>query len=166
MRRNRLLPGRISPTDGAGSRRPAGRTVWRAVLACTGAAATVVLLLSVAAGQEAEPDARDQAEADFSDLGEAGVHETAVRRLAAEGIFDGTGCTQGLFCPGEPLERWTMAVWLVRILDSREPPDIAESRFSDVDPDTWWAPHVERLAELEVTAGCSTDPPQFCPTSM
>ena len=116
------------------------------------------------AGQDqTAPDAGDQAAADFSDLGEAGVHETDARRLAAEGIFDSTGCAEGLFCPGEPLERWTMAVWLVRILDSSEPPAIAESRFSDVDPDTWWAPHVERLAELEVTAGCGTDPPRFCP---
>jgi len=56
-----------------------------------------------------------------------------------------------------------LAVWLVRILDDAEPEAISESRFSDIDPDQWWAPYVERLAELGVTRGCSTDPADFCP---
>ena len=28
---------------------------------------------------------------------------------------------------------------------------------------TWWIPHVERLAELGVTAGCAASPARFCP---
>ena len=27
----------------------------------------------------------------------------------------------------------------------------------------WFAPHVERLAELEITVGCDTDPLRYCP---
>ena len=43
------------------------------------------------------------------------------------------------------------------------PPGSGSSRFSDVDPGVWWSPYVERLAELEVTAGCATGPLRFCP---
>ena len=39
------------------------------------------------------------------------------------------------------------------------------SRFSDVEAGVWWEPYVERLAVLGVTAGCATDPLQYCPKS-
>ena len=45
------------------------------------------------------------------------VHEPAIDALASEGVVDGTECGDGLFCPGEPILRWVMAVWLVRVLD-------------------------------------------------
>ena len=67
-------------------------------------------------------------------------------------MFADTGCEAG-FCPGAPLLRWTMAVWMVRILDGEEPAPVASSRFSDVDVSLWWAGHVERFAELGVTHG-------------
>ena len=46
-----------------------------------------------------------------------------------------------------------MAVWMVRILDGKEPAAVGSSRFSDVDVLHWWAAHVERFAELGVTKG-------------
>ena len=55
-----------------------------------------------------------------------------------------------------------MAVWLVRVLDGVDPV-VSVSRFADVDPDEWWAPFVERLAVLGVTAGCATGPARYCP---
>ena len=74
-----------------------------------------------------------------------------------------TVCGERLFCPDEPLQRRIMAVWMVRVLDQGvEPPD-AGTRFGDVDPGEWWARHVERLADLEVTKGCDSDPPRYCP---
>ncbi|MDE0370250.1 MAG: S-layer homology domain-containing protein [bacterium] len=78
------------------------------------------------------------------------------------GIFDGTGCDQGL-CPREPLRRWEMAVWLVRVLDRANPSAAASSTFADVDAGLWWAPYTERLAQRQVTAGCALNPPRFCP---
>ena len=80
------------------------------------------------------------------------AHESAITELWGLDVFAGTGCEAG-FCPGDPLLRWTMAVWLVRILDGEEPAAVASSRFSDVDGSLWWAGHVERFAELGVTAG-------------
>lgn len=99
----------------------------------------------------------------FSDLDAAGVHRSAVEELAALGVFEGTECAPGEFCPRGAVERWVMAVWLVRILDGAEPAAVGASRFADVDASQWWAPYVERLAELGVTTGCATEPDRFCP---
>ena len=100
----------------------------------------------------------------FSDVGEGSVHGPAVGALAADGVFEGTECGLGLFCPGEPILRWEMAVWLVRVLDDgAEPEEVGSSRFSDVDAGVWWAPYVERFAELGVTRGCATGPLRYCP---
>ena len=98
--------------------------------------------------------------AEFEDV--EGVHAPAVAALEGLGVFEGTACGEGLFCPGEPVRRWTMAVWLVRVLDESEP-QAGSSRFDDVDDSEWWMPHVERLADLGITHGCATEPARFCP---
>ena len=67
-----------------------------------------------------------------------------------------------MFCPREPVLRWVIAVWLVRVLGD-EPAQAGSSRFSDVDAEEWWAPYVETLADLGVTKGCDTEPLRFCP---
>ncbi len=92
------------------------------------------------------------------------VHAPAIAALETAGVFDGTGCGSGRFCPTEPLPRWVMAVWLVRTVDGREPATAtAPGSFADMDPSVWWAAHVERLAQLGITAGCSAIPPRYCP---
>ena len=98
--------------------------------------------------------------AEFEDV--EGVHAPAVAALEGLGVFEGTACGEGLFCPGEPVRRWTMAVWLVRVLEESEP-QAGSSRFDDVDDSEWWMPHVERLADLGITHGCATEPARFCP---
>ena len=91
------------------------------------------------------------------------VHEAGLDALGAKGYLAGTECGDGRICPSQPLKRWEMAVWLGRALSFGEPADIAESRFADVDADEWWAPHVERFADLGITAGCKTEPLRYCP---
>ena len=81
------------------------------------------------------------------------THEAHIGALAADGVFDRTGCGDNRFCPDDALARWTMAVWTVRALDGGEPPAAASTRFPDVDASMWWAAHVERFAELRVTHG-------------
>ena len=99
----------------------------------------------------------------FSDVG-GGVHQAGIEALEGEGVFEGTECGEGLFCAGDSIRRWVMAVWLVRVLDGSDPAaGSGSSRFVDVDAGAWWAPFVDRLAELGVTAGCSTGPLRFCP---
>ena len=74
-----------------------------------------------------------------------------------------TQCDPSGPCSGALVPRWVMAVWLVRIVDGTDPVDAGVSRFADVEPAMWWAPHVERLAELRITVGCSREGPLFCP---
>ena len=100
----------------------------------------------------------------YSDIDDIGVHRRGVQALAAEGVFEGTECAPGRFCPREPLPRWIMVVWLVRILDGADPQSAPDAGFADVDPGQWWAPHVNRLFELGVTKGCRTDPLRYCPS--
>ena len=84
-----------------------------------------------------------------------------VAALAEAGVFAGTECARG-FCPDDPIDRKTMAVWVVRVLDGGEPPAVTESRFDDVDAASFHAPFIERMAELGVTTGCG-DGTGFCP---
>ena len=93
-----------------------------------------------------------------------GVHQPGIEVLAQRELFEGTLCGDGMFCPNEPIKRSTVAVWLIRALQV-EPTALSTSRFADVDADDWWAPYVERLAELEVTVGCKRDPLRYCPDS-
>ena len=98
----------------------------------------------------------------FSD-DDGSVHELALEALEERGVLAGIECGERLICPGRPLKRWEMAVWLVRVLDDADPAPLDVSRFTDVDAERWWAPFVERLHALRVTFGCSTEPALFCP---
>ena len=95
------------------------------------------------------------------DLG--GERFDSVAALAADGVLVGTECGPGLFCPGDPIPRWLMAVWLVRVVDGKDPRRVGASRFVDVDSGQWWAVHAERLAKLGITVGCSAEPARYCP---
>ena len=121
------------------------------------AAVAVMLALVVGvAGQAAHGG-------DFADVQEGGVHQPAIDALDGAGVLEGTECASGRFCPGDPIPRRVVAVWLVRVLDGGDPLGGRGSGFADVDAGEWWAPFVERLAALEVTAGCGVDPLRFCP---
>ena len=99
----------------------------------------------------------------FSDIADAGGHRANVETLAERGILEGTECASGRFCPKDPIQRWVMAVWLVRAVDEAPPAAVVSSRFADVDTGEWWVPYVERLADLGITQGCSVEPALFCP---
>ena len=136
------MPG-SGPSPGAGS---AGRR--RASWVFLGLVAAAVLVVGALAAAGFDDD-------------EGTVHEPAVDALADRGVLAGTECGTDRICPAEEIERWVMAVWLIRALG--ESPSAAPVRFADVDPDAWWAPYVERLAGLRVTQGCATGPARYCP---
>ena len=98
----------------------------------------------------------------FGDVAQDGTHTPAILALAEKGIFVDTECRGGRFCPSQPLLRWTMAVWLIRILEVKAPV-VGVSRFADVGAGLWWLRYVEALAESGITVGCSTDPLAYCP---
>ena len=74
----------------------------------------------------------------------------------------GTECGQNMFCPSKSIDRKTMAVWVVRMFSLQDPTAVSESRFVDVDAESFYAPYVERAAEMGVTTGCG-DGTRFCP---
>ncbi len=114
----------------------------------------MTMLVPVARATYDDVDARDD------------THE-AVTALAEQGIFAGTDCGVGEFCPDGPVKRWAVAVWLIRALEDdsslRTSPD---SAFADVAVGWWWRPYVERLAELGITRGCASNPDRFCPDAL
>ena len=124
-------------------------------------AAAVVVLASASS-------ASAQTGRSYSDVPDDAYYTTPVSELDRVGVFNRTVfdeslCPEG-FCPSEPVDRKTMAVWVVRVLDGHDPPRGLGSRFDDVDcclPD-FWPSFIERMAELEVTQGCG-DGSGFCP---
>ena len=99
---------------------------------------------------------------EFGDVAPAGVHTPAVEALASDGVFADTECGEGLFCPREPIRRWVMAVWMIRLLGG-EPAPAGVSRFEDIAAGQWWIRYAERLADRGITIGCTADPPRYCP---
>ena len=100
----------------------------------------------------------------FTDVNEDSPHAPAINALSEMGLFAGTGsgCADGLFCPRDPIERWVVAVWLVRALGG-EGTTTGTSRFADVDASHWWSPYAEELADREITTGCDKAPLRYCP---
>ena len=99
----------------------------------------------------------------YSDVGDDHHFVADIERLASQGVFDGTDCAEGRFCPADPMKRWVVAVWMVRAFLGGDPPPVAATRFDDVEAGEWWAPYVEELADWGVTGGCRTAPLRFCP---
>ena len=97
----------------------------------------------------------------FGDVTEGAYFSDPVAELAAMGVFDGTECDAG-FCPHDPIDRKTMAVWTVRVVTGQDPPEVSETRFDDVDAGGFHAPYIERLAQLRITRGCG-ESTRFCP---
>ncbi len=121
-------------------------------------------------GDESDSDSESDDFTPLDDAGDAGTDtEAAINALHRLGVFTGTLCQSNRLCPNDPLQRWIAAVWLVRLIDGDDPPAVTESRFEDVNASSmweesvWYAPHVERLADLEITVGCTQDPLNFCP---
>ena len=121
-------------------------------------------------GDASDSDSESDGVTPLDDAGDADTDiEAAINALHRLGVFTGTLCQSNRLCPNDPLHRWIAAVWLVRLIDGDDPAAVTESRFEDVnasnmwEDSVWYAAHVERLADLEVTVGCTRDPLRFCP---
>ena len=128
---------------------------WRRLGSLVVTAAAAALLAT------AQPSPVSAQTGGYGDVPEGAFYATPVADLAAASLFGGTECQAG-FCPGKPIDRKTMAVWMVRVLDGADPPAVSQTRFNDVDVGGFYAPFIERMAELGVTQGCG-DGSGFCP---
>ena len=125
------------------------------------ARAGVVIMLVVASVAGAPVLAGAQNGAPYPDTDPDAYYSLPVRTLAAEGVFAGTECSDG-FCPDDPIDRTTMAVWTVRVLDGADPQPVSSTRFGDVEASHPYAAFIERFADLGVTQGCR-DGTVYCP---
>ncbi|HSK75389.1 MAG TPA: ELWxxDGT repeat protein, partial [Thermoanaerobaculia bacterium] len=86
-----------------------------------------------------------------------------VEALAAAGLT--TGCAPGQFCPGSPVSRAEIAIFLTRGTRGPDfvPPPATGTLFEDVPAGHWAASWIEQLAQDGFTGGCNAAPPLYCP---
>jgi hypothetical protein len=85
-----------------------------------------------------------------------------IKELAAEGITG--GCGDGSYCPGLPVTRSQMAVFLLRSKHgpTYSPPLISgNTSFNDVSTNYWAAAWIKQLVIEGITAGCGSG--NYCP---
>ena len=96
----------------------------------------------------------------FSDVASGHAHRGAINAIAALGITH--GCGDGTrFCPGDPITRGALAVFLSRALDL-EPGQPREQVFEDVADTHPFRSEIYAIANKGITRGCG-DGTRFCP---
>jgi uncharacterized repeat protein (TIGR03803 family) len=100
----------------------------------------------------------------FADVPCSDPFSSWIYQLVAEGITG--GCTATTFCPSDPVQRGSMAVFLlVTEHGTGYSPPACTGIFTDVPcpgPFTDW---IEELYNEGITGGCSNSPLQFCPSN-
>lgn len=87
----------------------------------------------------------------FSDMTDAyRGHREDIETLAAAGITVGCNRSGTNFCPGQTVNRAQMAAFILRATGVEIDPKVRETGFEDVDPLSWFAPHVAKITELGI----------------
>ena len=96
----------------------------------------------------------------FPDVPCTSVFAPWIEDLAARGITG--GCGSGNYCPGNPVRRDQMAVFLLKTkYGSSHVPPPCEGDFDDVPCASPFAPWIEQLADEAITGGCGGN--NYCP---
>ncbi len=96
----------------------------------------------------------------FADVTAGAFAAAWIEALAAEGITG--GCGGGNYCPGNPVRRDQMAVFLLKAEhDASYVPPACDGGFADVSCPSNFADWIEQLAVEGVTAGCGGG--NYCP---
>jgi hypothetical protein len=85
-----------------------------------------------------------------------------IGKLSASGIT--AGCGGGNFCPDAIVTREQMAAFLIKAVGILNPPTPGIQRFNDVPPANIFYAFIEQMALLQITLGCSSSPPLYCPS--
>ena len=99
---------------------------------------------------------------DFLDVPANDVFYTVIGQLSARGVT--LGCGNGNFCASDPVTRGQMAAFILRAKGEFSPPTPASQRFNDVPPQNVFYNFIDRLAELQITLGCTPDHLMYCPS--
>ena len=97
----------------------------------------------------------------FDDVPQNGFGAAFIEVLASSGVT--AGCGGGNYCPGSPVTRAQMSVFLLRTLEGPTyvPPDCVTPTFGDVPCSSPFARWVEELVDRNITAGCGGG--SYCP---
>ena len=99
---------------------------------------------------------------EFSDVACPSAFADWVEDINNRGIV--ADCGGGDFCPGKPVARRDMAIWLLKAHDGIDyVPPAATGLFGDVPIGDADAPWVEELYHRQITAGCNASPLMYCP---
>ena len=98
----------------------------------------------------------------FADVPPGDPFYTEIGKLSARGVT--VGCGGGNYCPNNPVTRQEMAAFILRAIGEFNPPTPLTQRFNDVPASNPFYNSIDRLAALNITVGCSTTPPLYCPT--
>ncbi|HTR02473.1 MAG TPA: S-layer homology domain-containing protein [Thermoanaerobaculia bacterium] len=99
--------------------------------------------------------------ASFSDVPVTDPYYAKIETLFHNGVT--AGCNGGEYCPGDPVTRAQMAVFLLKgkLWAGYVPPPGTGTRFSDVPPGAFALDWIEDLADSGITAGCDVN--RYCP---
>src|SRR5262249_18510171 len=88
-----------------------------------------------------------------------------VQAIFAAGITGGGSANPPLYCPDDQGSRDQMALFRLRGIHgaSYQPPPATGTMFNDVPASLPFADWIEQLAHEGITAGCSLNPPLYCP---
>ena len=99
----------------------------------------------------------------FADVACPGQFADWIEQLAAEGVT--SGCGGGNYCPGQPVTRAQMAIFLLKAKEGPAfAPSPASGVFGDVPAGSFAADFVEELHGRGITGGCSAAPLLYCPS--
>ena len=102
----------------------------------------------------------------FNDVPVGSFAANFIEELFNEGITGGCSSNPPKYCPGDPVTRAQMAVFLLIAkhgIGYTPPP--AAGIFNDVPPGAFARNFIEELFNEGITSGCSSNPPLFCPTN-
>ena len=100
----------------------------------------------------------------FADVASGDFAAAWIEALAAAGITE--GCGGGNYCPGAPVSRAQMAVFLLKAEHGQGyAPPLCAGIFDDVPCPSPFADWIEELFAEGITGGCSTDPALYCPSA-
>lgn len=101
----------------------------------------------------------------FNDVPPSSTFFSFIDQMAVRQISLGCSSNPPLYCPGDLVTREQMAAFLVRAKGEFNPPTPPSQRFNDVPPSNPFYKFIDRMAVLNITQGCSSNPPLYCPSS-
>jgi hypothetical protein len=99
----------------------------------------------------------------FNDAQPGDPFYSEIGRLVARGVTAGCSLDPPLYCPNNSVTREQMAAFIIKGLGEFTPPTPGSQRFLDVPPSSPFYNFIDRMAVLNITAGCGGG--NYCPAN-